>query len=496
MAGQRQSRQSGWRALVAAFGVAIAVAIISMTASTPAAAQPVQAVQPGNLCPAGYTIIPSGITLGYCSENSGNPLGLGCPSGYIPASLPGTFGPIPVCNISGFSPEVATALFAAKARLASLIAQLRAFGPWSETLPTTLEAEINDEKAIIKSETADLPVGLHLGMNVSPGPMNPIDTYGVGGAYTTRGSGIGVTDSAGLFAPGATLPSFKDTSGNGGITGTYAVSGLPVNQGLLFGGFFNYQRDNLSVGTFSGMPGDDGSAQTDTYTFGGLLHYNIGPTYLTGVATYNFGHGNETLNADGSTGSFNTHGYSADLKIGHIFVLLNTISSGSPSSSSMPTKAPPKPAGGYALGLDVSGHLGYSNQQLDGFTDSTGFIFGTGETRYEDVGARAKLFVVIPNNGYVWMPYVSGTVDREFGFSSTMNIPIQAALPSGDLTSLQEAQTFWGTALGVDVSGPNGWTVGVKGFYQASADINYTGGTAYVKIPLNYTPRPAFAARY
>src|SRR5208282_22062 len=92
--------------------------------------------------------------------------------------------------------------------------------------------------------------------------------------------------------------------------------------------------------------------------------------------------------------------------------------------------------------------------------------------------------------------YVSGTVDQEFGFSSTMNIPIQAALPSGDFVSLQEAQTFWGTALGVDVRGPNGWTVGVKGFYQASADINYTGGTAYVKIPLNYTPQPAFAARY
>jgi hypothetical protein len=35
-----------------------------------------------------------------------------------------------------------------------------------------------------------------------------------------------------------------------------------------------------------------------------------------------------------------------------------------------------------------------------------------------------------------------------------------------------------------------------QSFYTASADTNIVGGSAYVKIPLNYTPRAAFAARY
>ena len=148
------------------------------------------------------------------------------------------------------------------------------------------------------------------------------------------------------------------------------------------------------------------------------------------------------------------------------------------------------------MGLDVSGHIGYSDGQINGFTDSTGFVFGAATAKYDDIGARAKLFAVIPNSSFVWMPYVAATLDQEFGFSENVNMPIQAALPNGDLFSVQEAQTFWGAELGLDTQGPNGWTVGVKGFYQASADINYVGGTAYVKIPLNYTPRPVFAPRY
>jgi hypothetical protein len=63
-------------------------------------------------------------------------------------------------------------------------------------------------------------------MYVPPGPTNPIDVYGAGGAYVARGSGLGITDSAGLFARGTF--GFKDTSGGGGgITGSYALSDLP-----------------------------------------------------------------------------------------------------------------------------------------------------------------------------------------------------------------------------------------------------------------------------
>jgi hypothetical protein len=192
-----------------------------------------------------------------------------------------------------------------------------------------------------------------------------------------------------------------------------------------------------------------------------------------------------------STGDFNHHGYAADLKLGYVFVLANTITS---ASSVLPTKAPPKPSGGYGLGLDVSGHVGYSSTQTDGFTDSAGLDFGTGKNHFGDGGASAKLFAYVPCNGLIWVPYVTGTVDREFNFSNTFNIPDQVMFPGGDLFVFTQSQTYWGAQLGLDAKGANGWTVGVKGFYSTSSDTNFVGGSAYIKIP--FDGMPFVAARY
>ena len=333
----------------------------------------------------------------------------------------------------------------------------------------------------------------HLGMYVSGGPAGEIDGAVGGGGSITRGS-YGITDTAGVI-PAGTTASVKESSGGGGIAGVYNASRfLPSNQGLVFTGFFDYGSSNVSVGTISGLvAAAAGSGQTNTYTFGGSVFYNVGKTYLQAIGAYNVGNGTEAFAGDGSTGSYNTRGYTADLRLGHVFVLANTISSASPG---IITKAPPKPVGGYMVGLDVSGHVGYDNQQMLGYTDSTGFVFGTDTTQYGELGGRAKLFALVPRNGFDWTPFVAVTVDQRFGFSSNLIIPNQALLAGGDLVGLQAAQTFWGTQLGLDVRGPNGWTVGVKGFYSASADTNIIGGNAYVKIPLTYGPTSALAARY
>jgi hypothetical protein len=329
--------------------------------------------------------------------------------------------------------------------------------------------------------------GGHLGMYTSSGTLDQSGFGGMGGGYGTRSSGVGVTDTVGVLAPG-TKASVQDANGNGGIFGVYdATRFLPTNQGLLFSGFFSYAKNNITVGPIAGLSSASaGSAQSDTYTFGGSVLYRINTTYLQGTAVYDFGRGSETQNVDGSTGSFASSGYFVDARLGNIFVLFNT--TGAPTSPvALPTKAPPKPTGGTLVGLDVSGHIGYSDSWVDGFTDSSGFVFGTDQTRFGDIGGRVKLFAAIPNNGLLWMPYVAGTVDQLFGFSSTLNIPSQVALAGGDLISLQEAKTFAGAQLGLDVQG-RGWTVGIKGFYTASADTNIIGGNAYVKIPLNYAP--------
>jgi len=292
--------------------------------------------------------------------------------------------------------------------------------------------------------------------------------------------------------------SFRDTSGNGGVSGTFDATrffGLSGNQSVFFTGFFNYQGDSATLGAVPGVGAafiQTGSLHTDTYTLGGSLFYRTGTTYLGGEADYSFGRSNLTNSLVGSTGSFNNNGYSVDAKLGNIFVLSNT--TGAPSAAAMPTKAAPKPTGGTLVGLDLSGHLGYFENRLDGFTDSTGFTFGTGQIRSGDIGGRAELFALMPGNGLVWKPYVAGTVDQLFGFSSTLNIPSQAALAGGDLLSVLPARTFGGAELGVDGRGPGGWTVGVKGFYEASTQTNITGGSVTVKIPFNYTP--TVASRY
>jgi hypothetical protein len=66
--------------------------------------------------------------------------------------------------------------------------------------------------------------------------------------------------------------------------------------------------------------------------------------------------------------------------------------------------------------------------------------------------------------------------------------------PGGDVFIFAQSQTYWGAQWGLDVKGANGWTVGVKGFYSASSDTNFVGGSAYVKIP--FDAMPFVAARY
>jgi hypothetical protein len=288
------------------------------------------------------------------------------------------------------------------------------------------------------------------------------------------------------------MPHFRDSAGSGGMTGGYDATGLfglSGNQQVVFNGTFAYRQDSANMGTLPGVLGG-GSFQADNYTFRGSVFYRSNTFYAGGTTGFSVGHGNETAGVDGSAGSFSTHGYYVDGRLGNVFVLLNT--TGVPySPASRPKTAP---TGGTVVGLDLSGHLGYAKSRIDGFMDNSGFVFGADETRYGDVGGRAKLFMATARNGLLWMPFVAGTVDRQFGFSSTLAIPAQTALPSGDLINFQPAQTFWGTQWGIDVRGATGWTAGIKGFFSASSDTNILGGSAFIKIP--FSSMPMFASRY
>jgi hypothetical protein len=66
-------------------------------------------------------------------------------------------------------------------------------------------------------------------------------------------------------------------------------------------------------------------------------------------------------------------GYRLSATAGKIFPLFNSTG----VDPRMFVKAPPRSVGGYAVFLDVSGRLGCRNVRDDGFTDTSGFIYGT-----------------------------------------------------------------------------------------------------------------------
>jgi hypothetical protein len=320
-------------------------------------------------------------------------------------------------------------------------------------------------------------VSANLGMYIAPATVAGVDASGFGAA--TRNSGYGVTDSAGLLAPGVKSASFHDTTGGGTIGGFWDVSGmLSGDQGLILRAFYGYAANKTTFGDVPalGVVGlNIGSLTQDTHTFGASFFYNVNTVYAKGVATFDVGRGSLTDNTDGSTGSYSTNGYATDLRIGNVFALAQGVAYARPVGYS---KAPPKPIPAYFIGLDLSGHVGYLNNRANGFTDSAGFVYGTEETRFGDVGARARLFEILPGYGSLWIPYVGATVDQQFGFSHTSNFPNQVQLVSGDIVTYSQAHTFWGVEGGLDVLGSavSAWRVEAKGFYTASSDTNIAGG--------------------
>ncbi len=342
----------------------------------------------------------------------------------------------------------------------------------------------------------------HLGMYSTPSPAPAtVSLYGVGGGggSVSHGSGFGINDTAGLIAPGTTTPTFHDEGGGGGVKGIADLGrylALPNNQDLVVTGVFEYRHDNIGIGSVTGsalaaLSPTNSSSRLDAYRLAGFFTYNIDKIYLEGTGAVAFGRGSETVSIDSSTGSFNAINGQGDLRLGEQFVLFNTIGEGTPG---LVTKGPllPPVQQGYSLGLDVSGHLGYTSTTIGGFVDSSGFVFGDSQLKYGDFGGRAKLFAVVPSNNLFWSPFVAGLIDQRFAFQSSLNIPVQTALPTGDTTYIHEANTFYGAQLGLDVrNSANNWTFGVKGFVYASSDQNSVGGSAYVKIPLWEPPPPA-----
>jgi hypothetical protein len=247
------------------------------------------------------------------------------------------------------------------------------------------------------------------------------------GTSSTWNSGYRVTDTAGAIPPNSLAPGFRSLESGAGVNITADGARLfdfNGNQKLLFGVTFDYRRSEMDFGTSALTPGvaSAGSVRRDTYTLRGSADYSIGTIYFSGRAAVDWSHADITNAVLQSQGDTNGRGYSVSATAGKIFPLFNSTG----VNPAMFVKAAPRSVGGYAVFLDLSGRLGYRNMRDDGFTDTSGFIYGSEQLSFWTLGGRANLVAVIPNGRFAWMPYVGVTFDQQLGFRHTFDIPNQA----------------------------------------------------------------------
>jgi hypothetical protein len=307
------------------------------------------------------------------------------------------------------------------------------------------------------------------------------DPFGYFTSIQDKGS---QTSSASGTISGPTGSSHTSDVG-GGLEGTYNASktiSLSANQQLVLGALFLSDSQRTTFAASPGLPATVAlsSARLDSYTFSGFARYLVGPMYVVGYVTGNFGRGSSLNGTTGAAGNFNTGGYAVGGAIGKTYTLFD--SRKVIPSSLLPTKAPPKTTDdGFALQLNVDANLGYAQDQVDGFTDSSGFIRGDELIHYWTVGGEARLSAIIPRAGLTWTPYAAANISQQFGFSHTLDIPTQPG-QGADTIFFGSAQTFAGTLAGINATNAAGIILGIEGFYKQSSEYQVAGGDAYLRF--------------
>lgn len=308
-------------------------------------------------------------------------------------------------------------------------------------------------------------------------------------ASSSRSSGFHVSDSAGLISnPSALIPGYRSVTDGGALNLSVDASrmfDLPANQRLWFGLSGDFHSDATdfiaSALTPGGANANAGSMRSNVYTLIGSANYVINDFYLSGRASFDFNHAQFTNNlfVPGAQGDTNGGGYVLNATAGKLFPLINATG----LNPATVVEASPANPDSYPLFLDASGHYAYHWQHEGGFTDNTGFVYGTQQLSYSDLGARARLITVVSDRDFAWVPFVGATVDQRLGLNYTFDIPAQTVTPA-DTLIMAPSTTYWGAELGVDLVTSSSAKFGIKAFYQASADTQTVGGSAFLKIPL------------
>jgi hypothetical protein len=306
--------------------------------------------------------------------------------------------------------------------------------------------------------------------NEIPGPGSDDSDDPAGQAMWTRGKAVTGTGPAGAV----TASGYHSTDLSGEADGHINASktfNLAGDQRLYLGLMINYdnQRADYDVG---------GSLHRDIYTATGFARYAVGDTSVGLMTSLDWGNGVLTDPATGGVGNFDTAGYQISGWVRHEFTLFDNTSHSAPRVAGMVTKAPPKiTEDGYRIGVDLTAALGNTDEQVDGFTDSAGTVRGSEIERFWAVDAQARLFDAIYYSGATWTPYAAASVEQRFDYSHLLEL-------TTGIANIDDARTFVGASVGLNVLESNGTQIGLKGFYDHSADINDTGVQAYVRFPI------------
>lgn len=287
----------------------------------------------------------------------------------------------------------------------------------------------------------------------APAPQPPVLVSVIGDADVSR------TTAAGFGG----LPGFSSTSASGGgglLFNPSGALGLAPNQRFLF------SAGVWANGT-NGQSHAPGSFSDNSTTFGLSALYSIGRSYATGVFLYDLGH--VSTDASGVVGSYGAHGAAGDLELGHVFTLWTP--PGGPNA--------PVTNGFHTILLDLSAHVGDTDERGSSFVDSTGTANGSSFAYAWRTGVDAKLGAWYPLDSVLLSPYVKAGFDYAFSTNTAVNSATPGAPPVFAAALDRTEARFEG---GLEVLTKSRLSFNLDGYYIDGSTTKTVGGQFTMRV--------------
>lgn len=254
------------------------------------------------------------------------------------------------------------------------------------------------------------------------------------------------------------------------IWGGYEVTDhvrLPPNQRFFVGAYYRHDRAWSEIGSVAEQSNHNNA-------LGVILAYTLDAWHFAAAGGFDWGGGKLTTLSNSASGSFDTHGSSFGFQVGR------TLSLWGDATPTARTEGPRMFGFRQAsIYLDPAFRVGYSRSRSDGFTDSSGALFGKEIERAWTIGGSVTLSAVLPQNGTIWRPYISFSLDRQVGYRHMLDLPATT-----QVAHLDHDKTFWGVSGGLGVWLNRNVSLGAGGFYRGSGSQSSGGGLFWFRVNL------------